>query len=649
MNDKLHYNLKNLHKSWVFWILIITAIAIIVRAIPAWTNAAWGSDFGIYFGLTKDFIKTGELYNPYYGWGSTYNFFPVLYSISGLIHILSGIDIITVMTNIAPIMGGLTVLVIYFLVYELLKSRKIAILSALFLSVLPFHVYQLSHAAPLTMGHFFMVLSLYFFVKFRQKTIYIYPLFISTILLIMSHHLTTYFYLISLVFITFFENASLNQNRKKIRIDIFYLLSTSVLVFSYWAFIATPVYEGFMSRGINLFGVPLGSNLTLLLFFALIFLSFGLANFVRKFSKYLINERKKWKEKDSKNLIWFLYRLSPFIKKEEPTRKSRIYLFTIALISYIVTLLIFINIPLPWQGFSLTVEAIILITPFLIALAFALTGFRYTSKYKNGFFIRGWIFGLLFSLLYAMISNNTQLLPHRHFEYLMYPIAILTVLGIGGVFSDPEFKNIFSNLKNTKFIFSKPRKTISKFSIIPMAFLTILIITNAASVYPSHETLNQSFPHVRDKIFTEDISAVEWMSENVDKNNSVVISDHCIERILESEDFVTSEDDTFFLWNKENVSDCFEELYGIGKSHNKITHVVIDKLMREEYVQYGLISGTPRWTKITNKSYYKFNSTPAFNLIHRNESLEIDPLTEKPVFWVEVYKVNWTYIDKILS
>ncbi len=648
MKEDLKNKIKNIHKSWLFWALLVTITAIIIRSIPAWTNKAWGGDFGIYFGLTKDFVETGELFNPYFGWGSTYNFFPVLYSISGFIHILLGIDILTVMTYIAPIFGGLTVLVFYFLVNELLNNKKIAILSALFLAVLPFHVYQLSHAAPLTMGHFFMVLSLYFFVKFRKRNVYIFPLITSTILLTMSHHLTTYFYLISLVFITFFENASTNITHAKIRKDTSVMVFTSFFIFSYWAFIATPVYEGFMNKGLNLFGLHLGSQITLILFYILILFSIISARYIRRFSNYLSKTTSKPENKKSKKLIWILYMLNPFIKKEKPSVRSRIYLFIIALISYIITLLIFVTRPLPWQGFPLTVEAIFLITPFLIALAFALTGFRYTSRYKNGFFIRGWIIGLLFSLLYAMISKNNILLPHRHFEYLMYPIAILTVFGIGGIFSDPEYKKMFSDLKeNLVRATTKQKRIVTKFSIVLIIFLTALIVTNAASVYPSHDSLNESFPHVRDKIYIEDISVVEWMSENINKNHSVIVSDHCLERLIESEDFKTSKDRTVVILFENNISNCLEDLYGIGKKHNKITHIMIDKMMRDEYIQYGLSrQGVPLWEKISNESYYKFTSTDAFTLVYRNESKQIDPLTEEPIFWAELYKVNWPYIEK---
>lgn len=54
---------KDFTKNWFFWLLIVTGIAIFVRSLPAWTNAAWGVDFGIYYGLTQSYIQTGDIIN----------------------------------------------------------------------------------------------------------------------------------------------------------------------------------------------------------------------------------------------------------------------------------------------------------------------------------------------------------------------------------------------------------------------------------------------------------------------------------------------------------------------------------------------------------------------------------------------------------
>ena len=44
--------------------------------------------------------------------------------------------------------------------------------------------------------------------------------------------------------------------------------------------------------------------------------------------------------------------------------------------------------------------------------------------------------------------------------------------------------------------------------------------------------------------------------------------------------------------------------------------------------------------------YDKFKQQP-FNLIFRNESEKIDPVSNEPINWAEVYEVNWTYIKEI--
>jgi hypothetical protein len=151
--------------QWFLPLILVTAVAILLRALPSLINAAWGVDFGIYYGLTNSFVETKSLINPYNGWGSSYQYFPVLYAITGSIHFITGIDTIQLLPKIAPIFGGLTIPLLYFIVYELFKDRNIALISSALLSTATFHVYQTSHAAPLTIGHFFMMISIYFFIN----------------------------------------------------------------------------------------------------------------------------------------------------------------------------------------------------------------------------------------------------------------------------------------------------------------------------------------------------------------------------------------------------------------------------------------------------------------------------------------------------
>jgi len=103
---------KKLLKNRVFWVLmLITGFAIFIRSLPAWTNAAWGCDFGIYLGLTKSVSETGMIFPAYSGWGSSYNEFPILFSVNAFAHWVTGIDTLIIMPKLIPIFGGLSVLI----------------------------------------------------------------------------------------------------------------------------------------------------------------------------------------------------------------------------------------------------------------------------------------------------------------------------------------------------------------------------------------------------------------------------------------------------------------------------------------------------------------------------------------------------------
>jgi len=605
--------LRETTKNWVFWLILVTGIAIIVRSLPAWTNAAWGCDFGIYYSLTNSFIESGELFNSYYGWGGSYQYFPVLYTITGVAHWITGIDVLIIMPKIAPIFGGLSITIFYFIVRELTGNKKMAILSSLFLAVLPFHAYQTSHASPLTMGHFFMMLSIYLFIKYRQDFRYIIPLFISTILLIMSHHLTTYFYIISIVFIVFVENASRKEWVPSLKLDVSYILLASGLIFSYWAFIATPVYESFMDTGIALGPILIESNVTIVLFYMLFFLSFG--------------------------IIWLKRRLNIFFVAKDSTVNSCLMKFSITLIIGLTAMGIFSIFKMPWTNFSLTPLSIIYSIPLLIIFGFGVAGFRHIRFIKNGFFIRGWFLAILLSFTYGLVTNSWTLYPHRHLEYIMIPLSIISIYGIRRILLNLNYESLSKRIRKIPHASaqllgqSKKTRFVKKRQLAYMFVVFVLVTTNAVSIYPSHMALNASY----EAITNENLSVTGWMKDNLDKNNSVIASDHRLARIVEAVGFNTTLDKTIILWDVENISDYIDELYGIGKNHSRITHIVIDDIMRERVVHVGF----GKIAYMTNESYEKFHSQP-FELTYRNAT--IDQNMEE-IHWTELYSINWTYIE----
>lgn len=549
------------------------------------------------------------------------------------------------MPKLTPIFGGLAVLVFYFVVNQLTGNKKIALISTLFFAFMPFHVYQTSHASPLTIGHFFLMVSLYLFIKFRQNTKYIFPLLISTILLIMSHHLSTYFYLICLIGIVFVENASVKEWAKTIKKDIFYIIATSLLVFSYWAFIATPVYESFMSR-ITIGTINIGSFFVVILFYLGIACLFVLIKLIRRFNNYFERFRKDAEDSNKKIIVKLIWTLYPFLKKKWPSKRSRILRFLLVLIVLLGSMLFFTTTEIPWVGFAFTELSILYSLPLIVAVAFGFAGFRYTWYIKNGLFIRGWIITIALSFVIMLVTDSTTIYPHRHLEYAMAPLAILVVYGIGGIFSDPFYKGLLSNIKNKKDVIAKyvsgKTKITQKNRVIQLSIMLLLIFSLASTTYVVHKSLDAS----DERITSENINTIEWISENLDKNSTIIASDHRLARMVESEGFNTTKDETYEIWEAENLDEYIIELYGIGKNHSRITHIIIDDIMKNDvvHVQFGLIKymTNETWTA----AYDKFQLQP-FNMVYRNESTDVDLETLEPTHWTELYEVNWTYLEEI--
>jgi hypothetical protein len=512
---------------------------------------------------------------------------------------------------------------------------------------MPFHVYQTSHASPLTMGHFFMMLSLYLFLKYRQNTKYIIPLLISTMLLIMSHHLTTYFYLISLIGIVFVENASVKEWTLTLKKDVFYILTTSVLIFAYWAFVAKTVYESFM-QGFSIGGIRLESIYIIVIFYVVLAFLFGIGvRVIRRLSDYIIKIKASVKSTIKKffvKIIWYIY---PFVKKKWPSARSRVLIFLLVLIVILGGMFYFSIFEMPWVGFSFNNLSIVYALPFAVAIAFGVAGFRYTWYIKNGLFIRGWIFVLAASFIVMLVTNNTRMYPHRHPEYLMAPLALIIVYGIGGIFFDPFYKGLLSKLKSKKDLYvsyaSCKLKIPQKNRLVQLSVILILVASLASTTYVVHKALEAS----DERITQEDISTIEWMSENLNKNNSMIASDHRLARMVESEGFNTTKDETINIWESENLDEYIDELIGVGKNHSRITHIIVDDIMKNEvvHVHFGIIKYMTNET--WNASYEKFKYQP-FERIYRNETVELNLDTLEPVHWAEVYRVNWTYIESVI-
>jgi len=165
----------------------------------------------------------------------------------------------------------------------------------------------------------------------------------------------------------------------------------------------------------------------------------------------------------------------------------------------------------------------------------------------------------------------------------------------------------------------------------------MLVTTNAVSVYPAHTALNASY----EAITHENLSVTEWMKENLDKNTSVIASDHRLARMAEAVGFNTTLDEAALLWDAENLTDYIDELKGVGKNYSRITNIVIDDIMKDKVVHVGFGQIVYMTNDTSQVAYEKFLRQP-FELVYRNATIGENM---EELHWTEVYEVNWTYIE----
>jgi hypothetical protein len=593
---------RNLVKTWYFWLIVITGIAILVRSIPAWMNAAWGGDFGIYYGLTSRFVQNQQIFNEYNGWGGMYNYFPVLYIFSALGHWLTGLNLLWLMPKIAPIFGGLTVFIFYFIVHDVTRRRDLALLSSIFLAVIPFHVYQTSHAAPLTMGHFFMMLSIYLFLKYMSNKKYLVPLLVSTVFLIMSHHLTTYFFLITIFLIVVFKSISVDLRR--LTHEVGYVIGASALAFGYWIWVATPVFSTFMSNGLTM-----QSYLVILLFYLLFF---GLLISIRLMKKGTPSVQSR------------LRRILSF-DQERSTKRAVLY-FATGVLFILAAEVVFLFVNFPVSGIRLKPLTILYSLPMVLFIGFGCMGVEFLHHVKNRWFFQAWLCAILASFVYSLLTVNTTLFPDRHVEYLTVPACLFAAAGATYFFKQRP-QGITLPLKNP----------LSSPSVQALLVLVVsgVVFSNAVAVYPVYTSLDW----MDESIPNETVNAIRWIADHLPRNTTVVATDLRLSKMLWADGFTATFEGTNTTWTGDTWLNCVRD-FRANHNHSRVTYVLIDDVMRDTSVNVRVQFSV----YMTNDSYLKFQQEP-FKLVYRNETLNQNQVV---THWAEVYQVNWTFIDQYL-
>ena len=636
--------IPDLQKHWREYLIAITVFAIIIRSIPTWVYSAWGTDFGIYYSITIEFLdKKNPLYEYPAVWGSSgYGSFPMLYSIILIAHFITRLPPEELLLKIPPIIGGLSVIPLFLIATKLTGNKKIGLISAALLAINPVHVFQTSMPYLLTVGHFFLLFSLYFFLTWIKERKYFWLLILSSTALLLSHHLTNYVFIISVVGISFAGGLFGFISKEKVKNAFLFIIPFTTVTFIYWV-LRVPGMRYFLSSPFN-YIVPwyVVAILGLVIFLLLYFIAM---KFTLPFQ-------------------------GNFLYKFERAKISRV--FTIFMIVSIFIFLILATVGL--RGYQIPFISIIYSVPFMLTIGLMGVGATRMRKYPGFCFMGAWMLSITISMLFGLVTW-ASVEPWRHVEYLMEPLSIVGAIGLYEVFKSDVFKKVTVRkrirveLETPQYRMSHRLSAESPFGVEgpvpvpsgkavrdPIFFEEILpigkniqlilvfsvvfiILMSGITAFPF---MNEVHHSTQQGVSPVVMSGIKWLADNGDKNYTVA-TNHIIGTIIAAYGFPSSFEYNYKLWNSTNWTECMDELSGLNGTYPPIGYVIISKDMYEVGVFGFNNSANPLEPPVImgEKGYEKFKKEP-FELLYRNATADNGD-------WVEVYKVNWDFIQEYIQ
>lgn len=398
-----------MRRSTAFALLAVLLAAIFIRLSPLLSALYWGSDFGEYFRILRTLNGGGRMPSEYLGWGSTYPFFPGMFFVQEAVAGLGGLDLVTVLNLAVPVLGALAVLPIFLAAAEVTRDDRVALFVATFVAGAMPHVYATSHTAPATLGDLLAFAALLLFVRIGRDPRRLIALLPVTAGLIVTHHLSTYF-LVLMVLGTIVLRGLLRPEvaSPALRREVGYAAAFVAGTFAFWLGYATPFRQNI------LVDVSVQPWWLLLVGFAVLLAVLAALVLARR-------------------------RLSWRFRPRYPGLRYVAAMYVAALVFIFGFAGLTILVAIPGTAIALPASIVVYFAPFLVLVAFSSAGRKFLDFLRDGASVSAWFLALAGSALLGSVVAARVLVPYRHVEYLIVPVAILAGVGfvrfldLGGV------------------------------------------------------------------------------------------------------------------------------------------------------------------------------------------------------------------------
>ncbi|MGI0070780.1 MAG: hypothetical protein ACRECT_01705 [Thermoplasmata archaeon] len=407
-------------------LLFLLALALVLVAValePYLSYAVFGSDSGEYYRLTATLLSTGHLPigAAYGGWGSAYPDFPGIFLLAGAGGAGLGLSPLTALTVIIPVVAVLSVFPLFLLFRRLYPHDMVALLAAGLASAAMPRLFSIAHPAPLALGDLLAVAGLWMFVESRRDQRWFLPLALSSGALIITHHLSTYFFLVGALgglLLLEFWRPGLWSRRFPTR-EFVFLGASLTATFLFWfygttSFVSKVVLPAFPASVaatpgeafVVLEGVGLGAVVVAALLLRL------------RRARFPV--------------------LRPWVRL--PTDRSLVRDYVVLLVGIFGGIAVLLRVALPGTTQTTSLAAILWFVPVLGIAVFASGSRRALSPARLGPFGVAWLGALALMAVVTLAAGGlpgtafgdySAAIPASRFaEYLMIPLSLLAAVGL---------------------------------------------------------------------------------------------------------------------------------------------------------------------------------------------------------------------------
>ncbi|UCG69094.1 MAG: hypothetical protein JSV09_15130 [Thermoplasmata archaeon] len=551
-------------KKWVLLSLIVVFfVAIFIRLFPLTQYEIWGSDTGEYFQITSQLSSDGYVSTDYDGWGFGYPYFPGIYYLSASVHFLSGMDILYSLIIMIPLFAAFSVLVVFFMAKVLFKSNGVGLLASAFLAVAMPHVFATSHPMPGSLGDVLFLFSILLLILSYKNDKFIPLLILSAMALTITHHLSSYFLFISVFGGLFLKEMLRHEDKKDTRLYWAFLIFFLTILILYWTIIATPFSDRVVSSA---FDIP--SWVVFCTGYIAILLAYILVKLRRRINWTYEPRYPKPSVQFGKYLAW---------------------IFVLFLVLVIVTVA-----SIPGTDIRLDPVILLLFSPFIILASLGSVGPGYSRFYENGMTIYGWILAIFLSIFLAIATANHVLLPYRHPQYMMAPLALLMAIGV---------VKIFKAMSDDKGL--KKRLVVG--------LLIVLLGLTALSSYPPKEVMG-GFQEGTGKA---DMQAVFWAREYLTKGATVATDHRMSSMLFGFANLNSTWDEADKTLHASSYNESKDEIHNIKipSGEKSIDYVLLDDDIKEGAALLQWENAEP----MSTEAQEKFDKWPFVKLYEAND------------------------------